>query len=69
MNDPLRTEQRLHFKGPNECVIHFVQKANSMSYGYGERPDQKQHICTRCRRWKYDDERCNLFIDGGRPRA
>lgn len=28
------------------------------------RERQKQKLCDRCKRWKFSDQRCNLFVEG-----
>jgi hypothetical protein len=54
------------FATPHECLVDFQQKIFNTPYGQGERKGEKQFICERCRRWKYFDQRCNLFVNGGR---
>jgi hypothetical protein len=51
----------LNFKTPKDCIRDLELKVEKLPYGSGRRPKERQVQCKACRRWKYADERCNLF--------
>jgi hypothetical protein len=48
-----------HFDIAQECTRHFDHLVNLC--GNAHRDGEEQTYCMMCRRWKYKDQRCNLF--------
>jgi len=51
----------LTFQTPANCIKDLEAKVWKVPYGSGRRWKEKQVQCQACKRWKYADERCNLF--------
>jgi hypothetical protein len=52
----------LAFQTARDCIKDLESKVWKVPYGSGQRPKEKQVQCQACKRWKYGDERCNLFM-------
>jgi hypothetical protein len=59
------------FKSAAECVEALKKARDAHSYAFwvsdaGRRKNagQRQVLCATCERWKWPDERCNLFVEG-----
>jgi len=57
----------LTFASATACLSNFENKVWKRPYGAGRRPKETQLQCRACGRWKYADERCNLFVPGPPP--
>lgn len=57
--------EQLTFKTAGACIDDLERKVARRPYGSAQRPGQRQVQCARCMRWKYADERCNLFMHSG----
>jgi hypothetical protein len=58
---------RLTFQTARECIKDLEAKVWKVPYGHGRRPKETQVQCQACKRWKYADERCNLFTTANTP--
>lgn len=62
-----RAEFSAEFKTPRECVEDLERKIWKKPYGSGRQRGQRQVQCQACGRWKYANERCNLFTTLRQP--
>ena len=51
----------LHFEHPADCVAALERDIWKKPYGSGRQRGKTQVQCQACLRYKYDNERCNLF--------
>ena len=59
--DRLYKEAGLYFRKPDDCIVELERRVSYQRYGEGRQRGQKQVQCAKCRRWKYPNQRCNLF--------
>jgi hypothetical protein len=63
------TNNKTEFTSPQECVAAMQRLHKARGYGVFHRgPQEKQFQCAYCGKWKYKDERCNLFREKGTSR-
>lgn len=64
-NDTLRITG---FKSAHECVTELERWISHQPWTFqGRKGAGRQVQCQTCRRWKYSDERCNLFTTARVP--
>ena len=52
----------LQFTKPCECIADLERRMSHEPMRFeGRKGAGRQVLCGRCKRWKYKDERCNLF--------
>ena len=52
----------LKFKTPAECERDLDSELAKTRYQEGRRMKERQVLCDTCRRWKFSNQRCNLFV-------
>lgn len=70
MSDPLCTDHRLTgFRTPRECTDELERWNSHQPMRFeGRKGAGRQVQCQACKRWKYGDERCNLFTTASMPK-
>jgi hypothetical protein len=65
---PLRTDLRTTgFQSARECTDELERWVSHQPMTFeGRKNAGRQVQCDRCFRWKYADERCNLFVHSGK---
>jgi len=71
-NDSQGTDQRLRttgFQSADECITELERWVSHQPMTFtGRKGAGRQVQCQRCFRWKYSDERCNLFTTASMPK-